>query len=424
MGNVGIQRKMKGQVKDMRFNTQLLHGVKIGDESTGATLTPIYQSSAFYQPSAQQHEKLFHNKATGYSYTRINNPTIAAFEERITKLENGIGSVACASGMAAITNAILNIVGAGGQIVSGTGLYGGTIDLFHDFEAFGIKTDFVDMSDMDAVKKAITDDTRVIFAETIGNPKLDVTDIKKLSQIAHEHNVPLIIDNTVATAYLISPILYGADIVINSTSKYINGNSDAISGVITDSGNFKWDEQRYPLMKQYKMFGKFAYIAKLRNGLFRNTGACIAPATAFYNMLGMETLGLRMERCCNNALKLAVFLESQGTVKVNYPGLKSSPWHDVATKELNGGYGAIITIRVGSKERAFNIMNALTIPLIVSNIGDTKTLIVHPESTLNAHSTDKEKEDANVYDDMIRISVGIEDVEDLIEDFAKALADN
>ena len=252
-------------------------------------------------------------------------------------------------------------------------------------------------------------------------PKLDVVDIKALSELAHSHRLPLLIDNTVATAYLVTPLTLGADIVINSTSKYINGNSDAISGVITDSGNFKWDAERYPLLQQYKMFGKFAYIAKLRNGLFRNTGACIAPQTAFYNMLGMETLGLRMERCCHNALALAQFLESQEGVKVNYPGLESSPWHDIADEQLHGGYGAIITIRVGSKEKAFAVMNKLTIPQIVSNIGDTKTLIVHPESTLNAHSTEQEKLDANVYDDMIRISVGIEDVEDLIEDFRKAL---
>lgn len=408
----------------MRFNTALLHSAKLGDEHTGATLTPVYQSSAFYQPSAEQHEKLFHNKATGYSYTRINNPTIAAFEDRMTHLEKGIGSVACASGMAALTNALLNIVGAGGEIVSSTGLYGGTIDLFHDLEAFGIKTTFVDIADYSALEAAINENTRVVFAETIGNPKLDVVDIKALSDFCHEHGLPLIMDNTVATAYLVTPLTLGADIVINSTSKYINGNSDAISGVITDGGSFKWDEARYPLMKQYKMFGKFAYIAKLRNGLFRNTGACIAPQTAFYNMLGMETLGLRMERSCENAMKLAEFLESQEGVSVNYPGLTSSPWHEIAKNELSGGYGAIITIRVGSKERAFAVMNALKIPQIVSNIGDTKTLIVHPQSTLNAHSSEQEMLDASVYDDLIRISVGIEDVEDLIEDFTLALSEN
>ena len=405
----------------MRFNTELLHSEKMGDEVTGATLTPVYQSSAFYQTSAEQHEKLFHNKANGFSYTRINNPTIAAFENRMTKLENGIASIACSSGMAAITNALLNIVRTGEEIVASTSLYGGSIDVFHDFEAFGIQTKFVDIADDKAVEAAITDKTRVIFAETIGNPKLDVVDIAHLAELAHAHGLPLVMDNTVATAYLVRPIELGADVVVNSTSKYINGNSNAISGVITDSGKFKWDKTKYPGMAEYAKFGPFAYTAKLRNGLFRNTGACMAPQTAFYNLIGMETLGLRMERACANAKKLAEFLDSYEDIMVNYPGIPSSPWHEVADRVLERGYGAILTIRVGSKERAFQMMNRLKIPKIVSNIGDTKTLIIHPESTLNAHSTEQEKEAAGVFDDLIRISVGIEDVEDLIEDFRSAM---
>ena len=406
----------------MGFNTELLHGTKTGDPVTGATLTPVYQSSAFFQPSAEQHEKLFHNKENGFSYTRIDNPTIAAFEERMTVLEKGVASVACASGMAALSNALLNIVGAGDEIVTSNSLYGGTIDLFHDLEAFGITTRFVDASNLSNVEAAINEKTRVIFAETIGNPKLDVTDIPELAKLAHEHGIPLIIDNTVATPFLVRPIQQGADLVITSTSKYVNGNSSAISGVITDSGKFKWDTEKYPGMKTYAKFGPFAYTAKLRNGLFRNIGACMAPQTAFYNLTGMETLGLRMERACDNAMLLAATLDLLPGVTVNYPGLPSSPWHDTATRMLDGKYGAILTIRVGSKEKAFAVMNALKIPMIVSNIGDTKTLIVHPESTLSAHSTEQEKKDAAVYDDMIRISVGIEDVDDLIQDFEEALS--
>ena len=405
----------------MRFNTALLHSGKMGDEHTGATLTPVCQSSAFYQSSAEQHEKLFHNKANGFSYTRINNPTIVAFEERMTALEGGLASIACSSGMAAITNALLNIVNAGQEIIAGTSLYGGSIDVFHDFEAFGIKTVFVDVSDEQAVEAAVTDRTRVIFAETVGNPKLDVVDIKKLADIAHRHGLPLVMDNTVATAYLVQPLALGADIVVNSTSKYINGSSNSISGVLTDSGRFKWDRERYPGMAEYAKFGKFAYTAKLRNGLFRNTGACMAPQTAFYNLIGMETLGIRMERICENAMALARFLEQAPGITVNYPGLESSRWHGIATQQLTRGFGGILTIRVGSKERAFALMNALSIPKIVSNIGDTKTLIIHPESTLNAHSTEEEKTDAGVYDDLIRISVGIEDIEDLMEDFTHVL---
>ena len=405
----------------MGFNTELLHGTKTGDPHTGATLTPVYQSSAFFQPSAEQHEKLFHNKANGYSYTRINNPTIAAFEERMTVLERGVASVACASGMAALTNALLNIVGSGQEIIASTSLYGGTIDLFHDLEAFGIKTIFVDGGDFSLVEKAITDDTRAIFAETIGNPKLDVTDIDAWAKLAHEHGLPLVIDNTVATAFLVKPIELGADIVINSTSKYINGNSSAISGAITDSGNFKWNVQQYPGMKDYIKFGRFAFTAKLRNGLFRNMGACMAPQTAFYNLLGLETLGLRMERACDNAAQLAAYLDKIPGITVNYPGLPESPYYELAKKQLNGGFGAIITVRTGSREKAFEIINSLKLPYILSNIGDTKTLVLHPASTIAVHLSKEDQLQSGVYEDQIRISVGIEDIEDLKKDFETAI---
>ena len=406
----------------MGFNTELLHGTKTGDPVTGATLTPVYQSSAFFQPSAEQHEKLFHNKAAGYSYTRINNPTIAAFEERMTVLEKGVASIACASGMAAITNALLNIVGSGDEIITSTSLYGGTIDLYHDLEAFGITTIFADTNDLEDLESKITDKTRVIFAETIGNPKLDVTDIPELAEIAKRHNLPLMIDNTVATAFLVRPLELGADIVINSTSKYINGNSSAISGVITDAGRFKWDLERYPGMKDYKKFAKFAFTAKLRNGLFRNMGACMAPQTAYYNLLGMETLGLRMERACDNAMQLAAYIEENyKDITVNYAGLETSNWHEIAKSQFDGHYGGIFTLRLGSKERAYAFINALKYPLKVSNIGDTKTLVIHPESTISVHSTEEEKKAGGVFDDLVRVSVGIEDIDDLIWDFKQAI---
>lgn len=406
----------------MEFNTALLHGDFLGDKNTGSTVTPIYQSSAFCHSSAEELEKIFHNQAPGFSYTRISNPTIDAFEKRMTALEGGIASVACASGMAALFNAFCNILQAGDEIVSSASLYGGSIDLFRDLEAFGITTRYVENNNWEQFEAATNEHTRLYFAETIGNPRLDVTDIKTLSEIAHKHGVPLIIDNTVATAYLVRPLEQGADIVMNSTSKYINGNSDAISGVITDSGKFKWDTDKYPGMKDFKKFGPYAYTAKLRNGLFRNTGACLSPMNAFLNIIGMETLGLRMERICDNALKLAEFFQNEyDDITVNYPGLPDSRWHAVATSQLKNGFGGIITIRTGSKERAFKIMNSLKLPLIISNIGDTKTLVIHPESTLNVHSTEEEKATAGVFDDLIRVSVGIEDIKDLIEDFRQAL---
>lgn len=406
----------------MEFNTALLHGDFLGDKNTGSTVTPIYQSSAFCHSSAEELEKIFHNQAPGFSYTRISNPTIDAFEKRMTALEGGIASVACASGMAALFNAFCNILQAGDEIVSSASLYGGSIDLFRDLEAFGITTRYVENNNWEQFEAATNEHTRLYFAETIGNPRLDVTDIRTLSEIAHKHGVPLIIDNTVATAYLVKPLEQGADIVMNSTSKYINGNSDAISGVITDSGKFKWDTDKYPGMKDFKKFGPYAYTAKLRNGLFRNTGACLAPQNAFLNIIGIETLGLRMERICYNAIKLAEFFQNEySDITVSYPGLESSKWHDIAVSQLKNGFGGIITIRTGSKERAFKIMNALKLPLIISNIGDTKTLVIHPESTLNVHSTEEEKVTAGVFDDLIRISVGIEDIKDLIEDFRQAI---
>lgn len=407
----------------MKFNTALLHGDFRGDKATGATLTPVYQSSAFEHKTAEELEKIFHNQAPGYSYTRIANPTIDAFEKRMTALEGGVASVACASGMAALYNAFCNILKAGDEIVSSASLYGGSIDLFRDLESFGITTRYVENNNWEQFQEATNEHTRLYFAETIGNPRLDVTDIKTLSELAHKNGVPLIIDNTVATAYLVKPLSLGADVVVNSTSKYINANSSAISGVITDGGKFKWDIEKYPGMKDFKKFGPFAYTAKLRNGLFRNTGACLSPQNAFYNSIGMETLGLRMERICSNAKKLAEFFNSEySDITVNYPGLENSKWHDIAKEQFGENAGGIITIRTGSKAKAFGIINALKLPLIVSNIGDTKTLVIHPESTLNVHSTEEEKKTAGVFDDLIRISVGIEDIEDLIEDFRQAIA--
>ena len=405
----------------MNFNTRLLHE-GVTRETNGATLPPIYQSSAFDQENAEDLAGIFENKKMGYCYTRVANPTITAFETRITKLEGGIGSVACSSGMAALSNALLNILQAGDEIISSASLYGGTIDLFRDIEAFGIKTNYVRNNDWEQIEAAFNERTKVVFAETIGNPCLDVTDIKKLSDIAHSHGVPLIVDNTTATPYLFRAIEHGADIVVNSSSKYINGSSNSISGILTDSGHFKWTKDKYPVLGNYVKFGPMAYIAKMRSGLYRNMGTCLSPFNAYLNVIGLETLGLRMEKQCSNALALAKWLEENyPDITVNYPGLESSKWHSIAEGQFKNGYGAILTIRVGSKERAFEIMNKLTIPYILSNIGDTKTLVVHPASTISLHSTEKELEDAGVYDDLIRISVGIEDVVDLINDFKLAI---
>ncbi len=406
------------------FNTGLLHGTN-EKYPQGATQVPIYQSSAFRHDSAEDLEKIFDNKKMGFSYTRINNPTVESFEKRVTMLEDGIGSVACASGMAALTNAFLNILQAGDEIVAACGLYGGTVELFDDLKPFGISVKYVKENKPEAFEAEITEKTRLVFAETIGNPKLDVTDIQAVAEVAHKYDVPLIVDNTVATPYLIQPLKLGADIVVHSSSKYINGSSDAISGILVCGKGLKWDPDRYPGLAPYRKFGPFAYIAKLRNGLFRNTGACLAPQNAFLNNLGLETLGLRMQRQCDNALELARFLQGLGgDIEVNYPGLEESPYHEIAEKQFKNGYGAIVTVRTGSKEKAFSIINSLKIPLIISNIGDTKTLVIHPESTIAAHISDEEKRQSGVFEDLIRISVGIEDIEDLKEDFKQAIENN
>ena len=406
----------------MRFNTSLLHA-GVQKEANGSTLPPVYQTSAFEQTSATDLEKIFENKAPGFCYTRVGNPTVTAFENRITKLEGGIASIACASGMAALMNAFLNILRSGNEIVSSASLYGGTIDLFTDLEAFGITTRYLENNNWEQIEGAINEHTRLVFAETIGNPCLDVTDIEKLAEIAHAHELPLIVDNTTSTPYLIQVLKHGADIVVNSSSKYINGSSNSISGVLTDGGKFKWKKEKYPGLADYLKFGPMAFIAKLRNGLFRNTGACLAPVNAYLNVIGLETLGLRMERQCNNAAALAKWIEeTYPDVTVNYPGLESSPWHVIAKKQFENGYGAILTLRVGSKKQAFDFIDSLNIAYTLSNIGDTKTLVIHPGSTISLHSTEKQKEDAGVFEDLIRVSVGIEDIEDLKEDFARAFA--
>ncbi|MGN0600422.1 MAG: O-acetylhomoserine aminocarboxypropyltransferase/cysteine synthase family protein [Oscillospiraceae bacterium] len=404
----------------MNFNTALLHNSFKGDPATGATLTPICQTSAFAHESAEKLEAVFNSKAYGFAYTRISNPTIDSFEKRMAALEKGIGAVACSSGMAAVTMSLLNILQSGDEVIAGSGLFGGTLDLFEDLKAFGIKTRFTDDVTPESIEPLINDKTKAVFTELIGNPKLNVVDVKAVAELAHSHGIPLIADSTTATPYLIHPFEYGADIVVHSSSKYINGSGNAISGVIIDGGRFKWDVSRYPGFKEYEKFGKMAYLAKLRNGIWRNTGCCLAPANAFLNSVGLETLGLRMERICSNALKLAEALKAIPGLEVNYPALPDNPYYELVQKQFGGKGGAILTVRAGSKERAFKLINSLRYASIATNIGDVRTLVIHPDSTIYTHSTPQQKQSAGVYDDTIRVSVGIEDPEDLIEDFTQA----
>lgn len=406
----------------MRFNTKILHGAFPADHN-GATLPPIYQVSAFAHESAETLEKVFDNKQPGFAYTRISNPTVTAFEKRMAVIEGGFDAVSCASGMAAVSMALLNILKPGDEIVTASGLFGGTLDLFTDLQLLGVIVKFVCDMTAENVETQITPSTKAIFAELIGNPRLDVVNIAEIAAVADAHGIPLIIDSTTATPALVNPFKLGAHIVVHSSSKYINGSGDAISGVIVDGAKMKWDFEKFPALLKYKQFGKFAYTARLRQDLWRNFGACLAPQNAWLNTVGLETLGLRMERLCKNALEMAEYLSESGALEnVNYPGISQSPYSALVKEQFEGGMGgAILTVRTGGKARAFMLINSLKYAKIATNIGDIRTLVIHPASTIYAHSSKEQKQNAGVYDDLIRISIGLEDIDDLKEDFAQAI---
>ncbi|HBS60061.1 MAG TPA: acetyl-L-homoserine sulfhydrolase [Firmicutes bacterium] len=406
----------------MKFTTKLLHGNFSPDVKTGATTTPIYQSTAFRHETAEDLEKIFLGQKPGFVYTRINNPTIEAFERRLTLLEGGIGAVACASGMAAVTLAVLNILKSGEEIVSGSGIFGGTHSLFSGLADFGVTVKYAQDNTVQSFAACINERTRALFVETIGNPKLDIPDIAALAELAHSRQIPLLVDNTVTTPYLVQPIKLGADIVVHSTSKYINGSGNSIGGIIIDSGRFTWNFEKFSTLKKFSKFGRFVYLAKMRNGLFKDFGSCISPFNVYLTAIGLETLGLRVDRACENAAKLAASFKENGKVRsVNYPGLADNPYHDLAKRQFAGKYGAVLTIRVGSKEKAFTVINHLKYALNLANIGDARTLVIHPASTIYAHNSQEEKENAGVYEDLIRICAGLEDIEDLQTDFSQAL---
>ena len=408
----------------MRFSTALLHaGKPDGGVTPAATMVPVYQTSAFQQESAERLEGIFHNTQPGYCYTRVGNPTVSSFERRMAAIEGGVGALACASGMAATFNVICGLCEAGDELVASSCLYGGTLELFEDLERMGITVSRVDDVTPEQLAGAVTDRTRLVFAETISNPRLGVLDIPSVAAWCHGQGLPLVVDNTVASPYLCRPLELGADVVVESTSKYVNGGGNAISGVIVDSGKFRWDAERYPALAKWRKMGPFALLARLRNGLWRDTGACLAPVTAFLNCVGLETLAVRMERACENSLELATWLSGSGLVsEVGYPGLPDAPDHELAARQFGGKFGALVTFRAGSREKAFKFVNSVRYAYRASNIGDVKTLVLHPASTIFADNTPEERELAGVYDDSVRVSVGIEDVEDLIEDFRQALS--
>lgn len=418
----------------LHFETIQVHGGQLVDSDTKSRAVPIYQTTSYVFEDAQDAADLFGLKKAGNIYTRITNPTTDVFEKRIAELEGGVGAVATASGMAAISYAILNIAKTGEEIVSVSTLYGGTYTLFaHTFKNFGIKVKFVHPDKFEELDAAINDKTKAVFIETIGNPDINVIDIEKAAEIAHKNNVPLIVDNTFATPYLCRPIEYGADVVVHSATKFIGGHGTSIGGVVVDSGKFDWNNGKFPELidpePSYhglsfsKAFGEAAYIARLRTTLLRDVGACISPFNSFLLLLGLETLSLRVERHVSNAQKVAEYLENHPKVEwVKYPGLKSNKYHELSNKYLPKGSGAIFTFGVkGGYEAGKKLIESVEIFSHLANVGDAKSLIIHPASTTHQQLTEEEQRTAGVSPELIRVSIGIENVDDLIEDLGKSL---
>ena len=420
----------------LKIESLAVHGGQEPDSATGARAVPIYQTTAYQFKDVQHAASLFALNEPGNIYTRMMNPTTDVFEKRMALLDGCVGALATASGQAAITLSILNIAQCGDEIVSADNLYGGTYNLFHNtFTRFGIKVNFVKSSDPEAFKKAINKKTKAIYAESIGNPKLDIADLEELSKIAHENGLPLILDNTTAP-YILRPVDFGVDIVVYSATKFINGHGNSIGGVIVDSGKFNWENGKFPLITDpepgyhglkfvdaLKNQGNIAYITKARVVLLRDLGPVLSPFNSFLFLQGLETLPIRMIKHSENALEVAKYLESNPLVNwVNYPGLKSSPEKKKVDKYLKKGAGAIIGFGIkGGLEAGEKFINSLQLISHVANIGDAKTLAIHPATTTHQQLSEEERLATGVTSDFIRLSIGLENVEDIKEDIEQAL---
>lgn len=420
--------------RQLGFDTLALHAGQQAEATTGARAVPIYQTTSYVFKSTDHAANLFALKEFGNIYTRMMNPTWGVLEERVAALEGGVGALVTASGQAAETLAILNIARAGQHLVSATSLYGGTYNLFHyTLPKLGIETTFVDPSDPDGFKRAIRPNTRLIYAETLGNPKNDMVDFEAVAKIAHDAGLPLVIDNTVTTPYLCRPFEWGADIVVHSLTKFLGGHGTSIGGIIVDSGKFNWANGKFPELtepdpsyhglKFVEAFGNLAYIIKVRVQLLRDLGPALSPFNAFLILQGIETLSLRVQRHCDSALKVAQFLENHPAVTwVNYPGLASHPTHNLAKKYLKHGFGAILGFGIkGGLEPCIRFINALKLLSHLANIGDAKSLVIHPASTTHQQLSPEERLETGVSDDFIRLSIGLEDLADVIEDIDQAL---
>jgi O-acetylhomoserine (thiol)-lyase len=433
-------------MSDRQFDieTLCLHAGQIPDPATGARAVPIYQTTSFVFDSAEHAASLFNLQTFGNVYSRISNPTVAVLEERIAALEGGRAALASASGMAAEMLALLTLLRSGDHLVAANTLYGGTYSQFAvTFARFGIECTFVEPDDPANFAAAMRPDTRAVFAETIANPRLNVLDIEAVAAIAHEHGVPLVVDNTLASPYLCRPIEFGADIVVHSATKYLGGHGTTMGGVLVESGRFPWDNGRFPQMTEpsegyhgvrfYETFGDFGFTMKARMETMRTLGPSLSPIAAWLLLQGIETLPVRMDRHVANAQRVAEFLEGHPQVAwVNYPGLPSSPYHELAKRQMPRGAGGILSFGVrppagrGGPEAARaageRFIEAATFMSHLANVGDARTLVIHPASTTHRQLDEAQQAAAGVRPDMIRLSVGLESIDDLLWDLDRSLA--
>ena len=421
--------------REFKFETLQLHAGQVVDATTKSRAVPIYQTTSFVFEDTQEGADLFALQKAGNIYTRITNPTTSAFEERIAALEGGVGALATASGMAALTYTILGLAHAGDHIVAASTIYGGTFNLLKEtLPRYGITTTFVDIDNLEEVEAAIKDNTKLVLIETLGNPVINIPDIEKIAEIAHKHQIPLVSDNTFATPYLINVFSHGVDISVHSATKFIGGHGTTIGGVIVDSGKFDWaasgkfpqfvnEDPSYHNLSYTRDVGAAAFIVAARVQLLRDMGAALSPFNSFLLLQGLETLSLRVERHVQNAEKIVDFLVNHPKVeKVNYPKLADSPYHALAEKYLPKGVGSIFTFHVkGGEAEARKVIDSLEIFSNLANVADAKSLVVHPATTTHAQLSDSDLEAAGVTKNQIRLSIGLENVDDLIEDLRIAL---
>ena len=426
---------MQKNAKTPDFETVALHGGQTADPTTNARAVPIYQTTSYVFNDAEHAANLFALREFGNIYTRMMNPTTDVLEKRVAALEGGVGALGVSSGQAAITLSLLNLVHPGEDVVSSLSLYGGTYNLFtNTFPKMGIKVRFVDSTDPENFRKAITAKTRAVYAESVGNPRLDTLDLKATADIAHEHGIPLLVDNTLPTPYLVRPIDHGVDVVVHSATKYIGGHGTSIGGIIVDSGKFDWTNGRFPDFTEpdasyhgvvySKSFGNLAYIIKTRVQLLRDLGPALSPFNSFLFLQGLETLHLRMERHSQNAMKVAEHLESHPRVTwTSYPGLRSHPQHALAKRyHYRGLYGGILGFGIkGGREAGKQFIENLELLSHLANVGDAKSLAIHPATTTHSQLNPQEQLSTGVTDDFVRLSIGVESVDDIIADIDQAL---